>query len=101
MSIYYDTDDENTIVTAIHAAICEDSLDEHMADGGKCTKAATAVGTALKGWRIAEHTSNGEDVALLHTCSDEGAGDVVGYVNERFVGSLLHTIATHDCEEEW
>lgn len=102
MSIYKPTDDENTIVAAIHGEICEDSLDECMESwpGGACVQAANAVGDALSGWSITEHTSNGEDVALLHTCSDEAAGDTVMTVNEESVSTILREIAVHDCEEE-
>jgi hypothetical protein len=88
------------IQAAIHAAICEDSPEECLDGEGLCVQAAEAAVDGVQDWRIAEHASNGEDVALLHTCSDEGAGDVAGYVNEEFLGDLLHTIATHDCEEE-
>jgi hypothetical protein len=100
MSVYEDTDLENTIVTEIHTAICEDDLDEHMSYGGACTKAATAVGTALKGWHVAEWPVDGQNVPLLHSeCCDE-PGEYVEIVNEETVADILHTIATHDCEEE-
>jgi hypothetical protein len=98
-AIFDDLDDENAIVAAIHLAICEFDLDDCMYGDGPCVKAANAVGAALDSWSISEHTSNGEDVALLHTCSDEAAGDTVMTVNEHDLSTLLREIAVHDCEE--
>jgi hypothetical protein len=66
------SEDLNPIQSAIHAAICEDSPEDCLYDEGLCVKAAAAVLDGVTGWSIAEHTSDGELVALLHVeCSDK------------------------------
>lgn len=93
MSIPNETDVQDAIVGAIHAEICESSLEECRDDaGGDCFKAAAAVRKAVADWSVGEPRVLGGQLFGLHhhECGRDEYFD-------RGLSGLLGAITTHDC----
>lgn len=100
--IHDNNDNQESIVEAIHAAICEwpiEACRDPFDIGGDCVNAAAAVGKVVEGWSIGEPYTPGGDLLGVqhHECNGESA---VGYFN-RSLSDLLRTIATHNCNADF